>query len=141
MGMFFNNIEFPREVIDALRNNELVLFVGAGVSAGRRINLPLFDKLAEEIAKGTILTKRPKETIDHFLGRLSDAQIPIAQRTKEMLSTSEYNDIHVFLLKLFSNPKDIKIVTTNFDLAFENAAAQNQIVIPQVTCPNKLLKG
>ena len=38
--MNINNIDFPNHIIDAIRNDKLVVFAGAGVSRGKPTSLP-----------------------------------------------------------------------------------------------------
>lgn len=51
--MIISGIEFPNEIIKSIEKNNLVVFVGAGVSMGSPTCLPDFDKLAFDIARGT----------------------------------------------------------------------------------------
>ena len=46
-------IDFPSPLLSALRDGELVIFAGAGVSMGEPACLPSFKELAEKIAQGT----------------------------------------------------------------------------------------
>ena len=44
------NIDFPKPLLNALRDGELVVFAGAGVSMGEPACLPSFEALANRIA-------------------------------------------------------------------------------------------
>jgi len=105
-----------------LRDEELVVFAGAGVSMGEPSNLDSFSILAEKIATGT--GKRPEPPLDRFLGRLKHDGIEIHERAAKLLNPegSKPNALHHNLLRLFRTVDRVRIVTTNFDLHFENAS-------------------
>ncbi|HEY8753216.1 MAG TPA: hypothetical protein VIM40_06180 [Arthrobacter sp.] len=48
--MWFGEVDVPRELVDAGRSGELVLFVGAGASIDAPSSLPSFDRLTKDIA-------------------------------------------------------------------------------------------
>ena len=70
--MKIKGVDFPVGLLNALRDEKLVVFAGAGVSAG----LPSFRKLAEQVAEGSGESRTRKghgkvvesETEDQFLG-------------------------------------------------------------------------
>ena len=119
-------IDFPRPILDALRDGRLVVFAGAGVSMGEPASLPDFRTLAESIAQGTGELKCSKESEDQFLGRLQNKGVQVHTRAADELSkhNSQPNNLHLDLLRLFPDPASVRIVTTNFDLLFEGAAEQ-----------------
>ena len=121
--MKLSGIDFPKGLLDALSNDSLVVFAGAGVSMGEPANLPNFRNLAEKIAKGTgkELENKPE---DQFLGELSHGGVHIYERASEVLDRDglEPTELHFNLLRLFSTPESVRVVTTNFDLLFERAA-------------------
>ena len=63
-------IEFPKRLCTALRDGELVVFAGAGVSMGEPANLPNFQCLAGMIAEGTGQSLQNSEPVDRFLRKL-----------------------------------------------------------------------
>ncbi len=63
-------IQFPDNLLDAIREDRLVIFAGAGISVGAPADLPDFRELAAEIAVGTGLSPNDNEPVDPFLGRL-----------------------------------------------------------------------
>ncbi|GAB1720484.1 MAG: hypothetical protein NTAFB09_22150 [Nitrosospira sp.] len=67
-------LQIPDNVLDAIRDDRLVIFAGAGVSVGHPANLPDFVNLALEIAEGTGFVRRQNEPVDHFLGHLQPAK-------------------------------------------------------------------
>lgn len=115
-------IEFDDRIVDALRDDLLVVFAGAGVSMGPPSNLASFWKLTCDIAQGTGLT--PSEPLDRFLGELHHRNVAIHERAALLLSPagSAPNSLHHNLLRLFRTADRVRLVTTNFDLHFETAA-------------------
>ena len=122
--MKIENIDFPKPLLDALRDSKLVVFAGAGVSMGEPACLPNFDKLADMIAAGEARERREGERIDEFLGRLHDEGVKVHERAAERLSSNElmWTDLHHSLLRLYSKAGTVRLVTTNFDCLFEQAA-------------------
>lgn len=117
------NIDFPKPLLNALRDGELVVFAGAGVSMGEPACLPSFEALANRIAKGTGKTLQDREPIDRFLGRLQHDGVNVHDRAARELSPPglKATDLHRNLLRLYSNAEQVHVVTTNFDLLFEQA--------------------
>ena len=122
--MKLSGIDFPKGLLDALSNDSLVVFAGAGVSMGKPANLPNFKNLAEEIAKGTGKEPDKDKPADQFLGELKRSGVDIYKRALEVLNRPglEPTELHFNLLRLFSIPESVRVVTTNFDLLFERAA-------------------
>ena len=112
----------------------LVVFAGAGVSRGPPANLPNFDELAYQIAEGTGQTQRASETVDQFLGRLKDAGTDVHRLAAQSLTNGDPGPStrHQNLLRLYARPEDVRIVTTNFDLLFEQAADAVFDQIPRI---------
>ena len=117
-------VDFPDPLLNALRDGRLVVFAGAGVSMGPPAGLPGFRRLAEQVAKGTGQSIGDAETEDRFLGRLKDRGTDVHQRAAEILQRDnpELTALHLNLLRLFGEPRDVRTVTTNFDGLFEQAA-------------------
>jgi hypothetical protein len=117
-----STIDFDDRILDALREDKLVIFAGAGVSMGHPSNLASFVRLANEIAQGT--GHEASEPLDRFLGQLHHKQVAVHERAAQLLSPegSEPNALHYDLLRLFRSLERIRIVTTNFDAHFETAA-------------------
>lgn len=127
-------IDFPRPLLDALRDGKLVIFAGTGVSMGEPANLPNFRNLAMAVAQGTGEKLGEHETEDRFLGRLRQKGVDVHERVKEELSKNDPKptDLHRDLLRLYSVPRQIRVVTTNFDLLFEQAAEDVFDLNPEV---------
>ena len=116
--MWIKEVNFPVEVIEALQKGRLIIFAGAGVSAGPPSNLPTFKNLAEKIAKESgFEIERP---FDRFLGKLKKNGVKTHHIAQEILSNpnSKPTELHKYLVKLFSKSEDVRIVTTNFDRHF-----------------------
>lgn len=115
-------IEFPDSILDALRDDELVIFAGAGVSVGPPSNLPSFEKLANDIASGT--GEVASAPLDRFLGQLQHRKVAVHERAARLLSPtgSAPNVLHQDLLRLFHAAERVRLVTSNFDQHFETAA-------------------
>ncbi|MBC7284640.1 DUF4020 domain-containing protein [Hoeflea sp.] len=125
-------IEFDDRILDALRDDRLVVFAGAGVSMGPPSNLPSFWKLTCDIAQGTGLS--PSEPLDRFLGQLHHRKVNVHERAAKLLSPAKSapNALHRDLLRLFRTADRVRLVTTNFDLHFETAAAALFGAVPDV---------
>lgn len=117
-------IDFSDNIFDALKEENLVVFAGAGVSMGDPSNLPSYKKLAEGIASGSRRVLSDPKHLDRFLGELKDDGVLVYKRAVEILSppTSKPTPLHNDLLKLFRSNELVRIITTNYDYHFETAA-------------------
>ena len=126
--MKISDIHFPPSLLSALRDDSLVVFAGAGVSAGKPASLPNFRAFAESIAQGTGQFRRTHETEDVFLGRLQHRGVLVHDIAAQILRKNCYGEIPSRpactgdLLRLYPEPGAVRIVTTNFDLLFADAA-------------------
>ena len=127
-------IDFPGALLNALRDGELVVFAGAGVSMGEPACLPSFKNLAKTIAKGTGKTLHCRDPIDHFLGKLQHEGVKVHERAAEILSRDglEPTELHRNLLRLYPDAGPVHVVTTNFDLLFEQATEEVFGSVPEV---------
>lgn len=66
--MYINGINFPNDIIDAINDGSLVVFVGAGASMGKPTLLPDFAKLTDLVATGTGKNVRLTNHAKHFWG-------------------------------------------------------------------------
>ena len=128
--MKIDGIDFPRRILDALRDGKLVIFPGAGVSVGEPAKLPDFKDLATAIAQGTGEVLKGNEPEDQFLGRLQHEGVEVHTIAAKMLRKNcrgkvpKPTDLHRNLLRLYPRPASPRIVTTNFDLLFEQATKE-----------------
>ena len=122
--MKIGGVDFPEPLLSGLRDGRLVIFAGAGVSMGTPANLPSFAALARHIAEGTDKAIGEREAEDRFLGRLKEAGTNVHRRAVDILQKNEPKptELHRHLLRLNSKIEDVRIVTTNFDPLFEQAA-------------------
>ena len=124
--MNISGIDFPKPLLNSVRNGDLVVFAGAGVSMGAPANLPDFKALTEAIAQETGETLKCGEPEDRFLGRLEHQGVAVHERAAELLSGDciQPTPLHLDLLELFSTSKAVRLVTTNFDALFDKAAEE-----------------
>ena len=122
--MRISGIDFPEPLLRALRDGELVVFAGAGVSMGDPACLPNFQALAKAIALGTGQELGKREMEDRFLGRLHDQGKRVHEIAAQILvnNDSKPTQLHCDVLRLYLGHQSIRLVTTNFDLLFEAAA-------------------
>ena len=90
---------------------------------GEPARLPNFSTLAEAIAYGTGEVLGTDESEDQFLGRLQHRGVQVHTRVAEELSKQnpQHTALHHNLLRIFRETASIRVVTTNFDLLFEEA--------------------
>lgn len=114
-------VDLPLDLIESRRAGRLAVFAGAGVSKPSPSNLPGFEALVTQIAEGSL--PKDGEPSDQFLGRLAEDGVPIHERATRILdrADSRPSNLHHLLVELFPHPKDVRIVTTNFDRHFESA--------------------
>ncbi len=123
--MKIGEIDFPESLVAALRDEQLVVFAGAGVSMGEPAKLPNYSDLVKSIAGDTGRNfKSDKETEDRFLGRLKHSGMNVHELVQQKLARDNLapTGLHKNLLKFYSNAEKVRIVTTNFDPLFEQAA-------------------
>jgi len=125
-------LAFDEKILDALSQDKLVVFAGAGVSMGPPSNLPSFDGLTHDINSGSGL--KVFGPLDRFLGQLHHQKIPVHERAAQRLTQpdSAPTSLHLDLLKLFRSVDRVRLVTTNFDLHFETAAQKLYGEVPEV---------
>ena len=135
-------VDFPEPLMTALRDGRLVIFAGAGVSMGQPDGLPGFEELVRRIA-GNDKSKKDSETADRFLGRLKGDGIDVHSRAAKLLRQYNPNltELHQNLLRIYPKRENIRIVTTNFDLLFEQAYNDLFKIAPKVFEPTALPFG
>lgn len=131
--MRFNddNVDIDGEIIDHLGKNELVVFVGAGVSSraypNQRENTyyPTFKQLVREIAKRLERKLSEQENTllkqgysDRVLGEWEGDGDDVYSIAAGILSENEDGqriDLHQAIIRLFPEGSEARVVTTNFD--------------------------
>lgn len=141
-------IDFPEPLISAIRDRDLVVFAGAGVSMGEPAGLPGFVELADRIAAHTGQEREKDEAVEVFLGRLEhDGKgVDVHGRAVPALSREDGSSpkptkLHRGLLRLYRKPEEVRLVTTNFDDLFEKAAPEVFDGSPEVFCAPALPLG
>ena len=127
--MRLGKVDFPEPVVAAARNRELVVFAGAGVSMGEPAGLPGFraltEKIAEQSGESELDIKKALDSIspDKYLGRLKDRGTDVHALAAEVLLKPgiRHTELHRVLLSLYPKPEAVRVVTTNYDLLFEQA--------------------
>lgn len=144
--MRLGKVDFPEPVVAAARNHELVVFAGAGVSMGEPAGLPGFraltEKIAEQSGENELDVKKTLDSIspDKYLGRLKSRGTDVhALAAEEFLKPGiRHTELHRVLLSLYPGPEAVRVVTTNYDLLFEQAAED---VFPAPTMPAAYSSG
>ena len=127
--MFINDMEYPNQILDAIKENKLVVFAGAGVSMGPPTKLPDFEKLTDQLAEGTVFKRKEKESCEVFLGTLKTNEIDVNTQAAKILSETclKHNNEHEAIINLFMDYEHIKIVTTNYDKMFEQVFDEQKV--------------
>ena len=133
--MRLGQVDFPERLMAALRDGELVVFAGAGVSMAPPAGLPDFVQLAERVANRIACPREEDEDPIAYLSRIRDQQINVHSMVAEILTQNDPkpNSLHNNLLRLYKRQPQPRIVTTNFDLLFE--VAQPEPVVSHHTAP------
>lgn len=124
--MRFRDLEIPSEVVDAHRDGNLVIFVGAGASVSKPSCLPPFKELVRRVARDSpephIDTKRTDEALGDLQFRHN---IDVHARVARILTdpASEPNDTHLAIARLVASAPTPRLVTTNFDHHLSTALA------------------
>lgn len=118
--MIIKNIEYPELLVEAIKNDKLVIFCGAGVSMSEPTDLPSFNELSDKIAELTNQEKRNDESDEQYLGRVENLGHDVHSEVCNILSATQTqpNTNHETLIDFFK--KDIRIVTTNYDIMLES---------------------
>jgi NAD-dependent SIR2 family protein deacetylase len=110
------DVDVPWELIEAQREDQLVLFVGAGASRSSPSNLPDFRQLATGIAvdSGVTPTPRQLEDPDVLLGDLEDQHaVDVHQRVADLLGSpsSRPNQVHEAIAALATASPEARYVS------------------------------
>lgn len=125
-----SDVDLPQAVIDAHREERLVLFVGAGASVDAPSGLPLFDKLARQLADMARVPFKDKVALDFFLGSLPE-NFDTHRHTRDIIARedSSPNTTHAALARVGSSIGPLRVVTTNFDNHIWSAATARGIEV------------
>jgi hypothetical protein len=125
-------VDIPWALIEAQREDRLVIFVGAGASRSSPSDLPDFRQLAAGIAadSGVATSREQLENPDVLLGDLKDQHaVDVHQRVADILGSesSRPNPLPEAIAALAAASPQVRIVTTNYDLHLSEAlTAQGQ---------------
>lgn len=118
------DVEIPQPVVDAHADGDLVFFVGAGASMGPPSKLPSFEGLAKAMAVKAAVRFSKEGGLDSFLGSLPEGFDTRRHVRDEIMSGDpKFNPTHTAIAQLAATSGKFRVVTTNFDLHLETAAA------------------
>lgn len=125
-----SDVNLPQAILDAQSEGRLVLFVGAGASVDPPSGLPLFDKLARQLAEMARVPFDESVTIDFFLGSMPQS-FDTHHHAFEIVARqgSAPNSTHEALVRVASSIGKLRIVTTNFDNHLLTAATASGIEV------------
>ncbi len=135
--MVLNGIEYPNQIIDAIKGDTLVVFAGAGVSFMPPTSLPGFRELAAEIAEHTGKELGQSDLCEEFLGGINAGDVPVNEKAARIIQErgKQYNAEHESIYNLFLSPNEIRIVTTNYDKMFEKVAEEKDTELNTYSAP------
>lgn len=133
-------VDVPWALIEAQREDRLVIFVGAGASRSSPSDLPDFRQLAAAIAaeSGVTPSLAELENPDVLLGDLKDQHaVDVHQRVADLIGSgsSRPNRLHEAIAALAAAGPQVRIVTTNYDLHLSDALTARGASFTQNTAP------
>lgn len=125
-----SDVDLPQAVLDAQSDGRLVFFVGAGASVDAPSGLPLFKKLACQLAEMARIPFDEEVAIDFFLGSMP-LSFDTHRHARDIISRSDSapNTTHAALIRVASSVGQLRMVTTNFDNHLSSAAAAEGIEV------------
>ena len=138
--MILDPLDIPDKLLEAQEQGRLVVFAGAGVSRGSPSDLPDFNGLATQVAKGTTFEtelSKHEQRLDRYFGEMARGKVDIQHLVRQKIGSpvSKPTDLHRWILELFPDPKNIRIVTTNFDTHFNTLIADQKLNCDQYFAP------
>lgn len=124
--MIIKNINSPELLVEAIKNDKIVIFCGAGISMSEPTKLPSFNELSGKIAELTNQEKRNDESDEQYLGRVENLGHDVHNEVCNILSATQTqpNTNHETLIDFFK--RDIRIVTTNYDIMLESTLEKKE---------------
>lgn len=137
MRMTEYGVNVPDDLLKQLEEEQVVLFLGAGISKLAPSNLPDFTKLTKDICKEAGVPFSNKLSLDYNLSKVVKAGYDVHQRVFEKINPpgSKPNEWHETLLRWFGSADKVRIVTTNFDSHLSAAAEQLQWSMSEYVAP------
>lgn len=118
-------VVLPPDLDAALREDRLVVFVGAGASRDLPARLPDFRELTEEVLALAGSSEPPAEDgrYDSQLGDLEDNGFDVRKAVRQVIigGSSRPSRLHEAVTGLFPSADRARIVTTNYDGLLETA--------------------
>lgn len=124
--MRIQGVEIPDELTKAVEEDRLVVFAGAGVSMQPPDPLPDFTELVKDITQA-VRPGQPapqrigNERYESYLGRVGEVP-QLKEVCARIMSPGVPSDLHANIIRLFAGGV-LRLVTTNYDLRFEQAAS------------------
>lgn len=137
MRMTEYGVNIPDDLLKQLEEEQVVLFLGAGISKLAPSNLPDFVKLTKDICKEAGVPFSNKLSLDYNLSKVVKAGYDVHQRVLEKINPpdSKPNEWHENLLRWFGSDNSVRIVTTNFDPHLSTVAKQLGWTVPEYVAP------
>jgi len=137
--MWVRDVNFPKCVIDAHRDDALVFFVGAGASFNAPSSLPDFKTLAERIAKDSLAPVEESDLAhpEILLGRIDDGNVDVHARVASLLGDgpSQPNRLHRAIIDLCGQAPRVRVVTTNYDRHLTTVLLNEHVAVPEFAGP------
>jgi hypothetical protein len=139
MRMTEYGVNVPDDLLKQLEEEQVVLFLGAGISKLSPSNLPDFTKLTRDICKEANVPFSKNLSLDYNLSKVAKigSGYDVHQRVIDKINppSSKPNDWHETLLRWFGCANKVRIVTTNFDAHLSTAADNLKWSMPQYIAP------
>lgn len=136
-----DGVQLPERIEQAFLSDKLVFFCGAGVSSAPPSKLPGFRGLAEDIAESIghaeliPADESAPVQFDVVMGKLNEISGDIHRRVSARLrETVTPNGYHRDIWRI-ATAQTPRIVTTNFDLLFEAAASELELLPTRYVAP------
>ena len=118
-GITLRHVVLPNALVQAHKDDRLVLFVGAGVSCPAPSSLPLFEGLAERVVyetTGRCYERTDMGAPDEILEDFAARGVNVRGMVREIVSDStEPNAVHQAVAALALAGRSVRVVTTNYD--------------------------
>ena len=113
----------PQRLFNSVREGNLVIFAGSGVTKYGQKEAPLNEELAEQLGSPLGEKRHRDESIDAFLDRLKSYIPTIHEQYSKLLNNGilKPTDLHKVIIRLFKK-SNLKIITTNQETLFTEVA-------------------
>lgn len=130
-------VNVPDELLKQVEEENIVLFLGAGISKNAPSKLPDFEKLTKDICQEAGVPFSKKLSLDYNLSKVLKSGYDVHGQVLEKINPphSKPNEWHKTLLRFFGKEGKVRIVTTNFDLHLTVAAEEMKERVPEYIAP------